>query len=266
MIQTDLHFLAKNGGVHVLKQPMSLSQSGWALFFALLLLLIPISFAGLQVDLFALNDGHITSWLVFLTHSAGKEGFLFTLALLVGWTWYRIPACRRQWLDKGIQLGLLLVLAFFFKTTIKQLTQSPRPYTEAMAQVLVLPEPQHFYLLDSQQQITAMEQMQGQVSQDRLAVWNAERDYAFPSGHTVFAALCLLFFGSLLLAHQHWFSASLLLLWSCSIGFSRLWVGMHRPEDLFSAVLIVGLLYGVIPKSYPWAWRYLPSFLHPQKQ
>ncbi|WP_308169484.1 phosphatase PAP2 family protein [Vibrio metschnikovii] len=250
----------------MLKQPITQSKFGLMLFIALMLLLIPISLVGTQVNLFALDDDRLTQWLVLLTHSAGKEGFLLTLVVLIGWTWYRVPECRRQWLDKAMQLGVLLVLAMILKTGLKHVTQSPRPYTEVMTQSLTLPSPQHFYRLDSQQQALAMEQMNGKVSSARLAVWEQERDYSFPSGHTVFAALCLLFFGGIWLEQKHRLSALLLLAWSGAIAFSRLWVGMHRPEDLFAAALLIGALYIVVPKQYPWAWRYLPSFLRYQKQ
>ncbi|MGT0149425.1 hypothetical protein ACT691_06000 [Vibrio metschnikovii] len=73
-----------------------------------------------------MDDDRLTQWLVLLTHSAGKEGFLLTLVVLIGWTWYRVPECRRQWLDKAMQLGVLLVLAMIYKTGIKHVTQSPR--------------------------------------------------------------------------------------------------------------------------------------------
>lgn len=244
-----------------LKQRLDDQKSGLTLLLLFVLILAPISAACMNLDFLQPTNETLVRAVVMLTHSAGPEGFLLTLILLMLWTGWRVRATKAEWLNKAIQLGILLVLAVGMKSGLKKMTESPRPYTEAMTQALILPSPEHFYKLDRSQQLAVMDEMADQVSPARIESWKKETDYSFPSGHTVFATLCLAFFGGILLEQQRRTSAVVLLMWSASIGFSRLWLGMHRPADLLGAAILVGVLYFVVPRRYPLAEKLLGRVL-----
>ncbi|MGC9422252.1 phosphatase PAP2 family protein [Vibrio sp.] len=201
----------------------------------------------------------LTRFWFALTQTAGKEGFVLTLVVLMIWVYWRVPSHRQQWLNRGIQLVLLLLFTMLVKVGLKQVTHSPRPYTEVMVQKLILPAPEHFYRLDRQQQEAVIGLMADSTSPYRLRVWLQERDFSFPSGHTTFAVTCLLFFGGLLVEQKRWISVALLFSWSSAIALSRLWLVMHRPEDLWAATLLVGLVYLLIPRRYPWLEEMIAS-------
>lgn len=235
----------------VLKEYIQGRQAGLLLLVVFCTLLLPMT--KFSVDLLTLDQEWLTQMLALFTQTAGTEGFWLTLIALILWTVWCAPTKRQQWIDRGLQLVLLLAISLVAKVGIKQITHSPRPYTETMAQVLVLPSAEHFYRLDTYQQEVSMMQMEDKVSPYRLMIWQQERDYSFPSGHTVFATLCLVFFGGLFVEYQRWLSVMLLLGWSATIGFSRLWLGMHRIEDLWGAAVLVGIFYLLVPKTYSWS-------------
>lgn len=243
----------------LLKQQLHDRKSGLTLLLLFVLILAPISAASLDLNFLQPTNEHIAQMLTLLTSSGGKPGSVVTLTVLLLWTGWGVRASKAEWLNKLLQLILLLALAMLLKTGLKAAVQSPRPYTEVMTQALVLPSPDHFYKLDSDQKLAVMNEMADKVSPTRLANWKQEMDYSLPSGHTVFATLCLVFFGGILLEQQRRMSAALLLMWSCSIGFSRLWLGMHRPADLLGAAILVGVLYWLVPVRYPFPVRRLSS-------
>ncbi|WP_410965525.1 phosphatase PAP2 family protein, partial [Salmonella sp. ZJHZ19_0069] len=74
-----------------------------------------------------------------------------------------------------------------------------------------------------------------------------EKDYSFPSGHTIFVSICLAFFGGLFLQNKCYISALSLWMWGMSVAYSRLWLGMHRPEDLIGSVLFVAIVFTLLP-------------------
>lgn len=221
------------------------------LLLVFILLLIPLTVLSLQLDFYQPVSDSVGKTMTYLTNSAGKEGFLFSLLFLVLWVGWRCQIPRKQWLNKVIQLVLLLGLAMVMKTGMKVVTQEPRPYTELMTQSLLLPNAGHFYKLSEPRQEALMLAMESKVSPWRIKHWQGETDYSFPSGHTVFAMVCLLFFGSLLAEKRHYVSLGLLLTWAISVAYSRLWLGMHHPIDLLGAALLVGVLYLLVPQTYP---------------
>ncbi|EGQ8591059.1 TPA: phosphatase PAP2 family protein [Vibrio cholerae] len=221
------------------------------LLLTFILLLIPLTLLSLQLDFTQPVSDSVGRAMTYLTHSAGKEGFLFTLLFLVCWVGWRCQIPRHQWLNKSIQLMLLLGLAMVLKVGMKAVTQEPRPYTELMTQSLLLPNAGHFYKLAKPKQEALLLEMEEKVSHWRVMHWQGETDFSFPSGHTVFAMVCLLYFGSLLAEKKRYLSLGALLIWVSGVAYSRLWLGMHHPVDLLGAALLVGVLYLLVPQQYP---------------
>jgi phosphatidylglycerophosphatase B len=75
--------------------------------------------------------------------------------------------------------------------------------------------------------------------------WQKETGFAFPSGHTMFAASWALLGVGLLWPRRRWGTIAVLLVWATAVMGSRLALGMHWPLDLIVATLISWLLVTV---------------------
>lgn len=198
------------------------------------------------IDLNA-SVGHVSGILVtVVTDSAGHRGFLLTLAGLTLLS-LNLNMSRRDLVIRFTQLAVILVIGFLSKSGLKQLTESPRPYTEHIAQQQVIPSAEQFYQLDVAEQAQVIGHVSDQVSNWRTRHWQGEKDYSFPSGHTIFAAICVAFFAGLFFQQRRFYLACMVVIWAASVAYTRIWIGMHRPEDLFASAAYVTLLYMVIP-------------------
>ncbi len=208
--------------------------------------IIPMSLFGSYHDLTSQVSESLGITFTLLTDSAGSKGFLITLTLLL-LSLFRFKPSRIEWMQKLSMLGLLLVIGFASKTGLKLMTESPRPYTELLAAEQLIETPETFYQLDTKQQANVINQISEHVSDWRTRHWQGEKDYSFPSGHTIFVSICLAFFGGLFLQNKCYISALSLWMWGMSVAYSRLWLGMHRPEDLIGSVLFVAIVFTLLP-------------------
>ncbi|MEZ9835414.1 phosphatase PAP2 family protein [Vibrio breoganii] len=213
---------------------------GFLLAIGLLSSVIP------NIDLLTPESNYLGAILTYLTYSAGSQGFLITLAFFVAITALG-TANKKQLLLLLIQLGVLLVLSFAAKSAMKEITQSPRPYTEALTQLDLVDSPSRFYTLDFATQNSIIEVASEKVSHWRTIHWQGETDYSFPSGHTVFVALCVFFFGGLFVKRKQYLMLGIVFAWGLAVAYSRLWLGMHRPEDLIGSSVVVAVIAALIP-------------------
>lgn len=208
--------------------------------------IIPMSLFGSYHNLTSQVPESLGITFTLLTDSAGSKGFLITLTLLL-LSLFRFKPSRIEWIQKLSMLGLLLVIGFASKTGLKLMTESPRPYTELLAAEQLIEHPDAFYQLDTKLQANVINQISEHVSDWRTRHWQGEKDYSFPSGHTIFVSICLAFFGGLFLQNKCYISALSLWMWGMSVAYSRLWLGMHRPEDLIGSVLFVAIVFTLLP-------------------
>ncbi len=208
--------------------------------------IIPMSLFGSYHNLTSQVPESLGITFTLLTDSAGSKGFLITLTLLL-LSLFRFKPSRIEWMQKLSMLGLLLVIGFASKTGLKLMTESPRPYTELLAAEQLIEHPEAFYQLETAQQANVIGQISEKVSEWRTRHWQGEKDYSFPSGHTIFVSICLAFFGGLFLQNKCYISALSLWMWGMSVAYSRLWLGMHRPEDLIGSVLFVAIVFTLFP-------------------
>ncbi|HCH1182197.1 TPA: phosphatase PAP2 family protein [Vibrio parahaemolyticus] len=225
---------------------MKTKKYGLMMLALFVLGIIPMSLFGSYHDLTSQVSESLGITFTLLTDSAGSKGFLITLTLLL-LSLFRFKPSRIEWMQKLSMLGLLLVIGFASKTGLKLMTESPRPYTELLAAEQLIETPETFYQLDTKQQANVINQISEQVSDWRTRHWQGEKDYSFPSGHTIFVSICLAFFGGLFLQNKCYISALSLWMWGMSVAYSRLWLGMHRPEDLIGSVLFVAIVFTLLP-------------------
>ncbi|HHF3107381.1 TPA: phosphatase PAP2 family protein [Vibrio diabolicus] len=225
---------------------MKTKKYGLMMLALFVLGIIPMSLFGSYHDLTSQVPESLGITFTLLTESAGSKGFLITLTLLL-LSLFRFKPSRIEWMQKLSMLGLLLVIGFASKTGLKLMTESPRPYTELLAAEQLIETPEAFYQLDTKQQANVINQISEHVSDWRTRHWQGEKDYSFPSGHTIFVSICLAFFGGLFLQNKYYISALSLWMWGMSVAYSRLWLGMHRPEDLIGSVLFVAIVFTLLP-------------------
>ncbi|HCE2125592.1 phosphatase PAP2 family protein [Vibrio parahaemolyticus] len=225
---------------------MKTKKYGLMMLALFVLGIIPMSLFGSYHDLTSQVPESLGITFTLLTDSAGSKGFLITLTLLL-LSLFRFKPSRIEWMQKLSMLGLLLVIGFASKTGLKLMTESPRPYTELLTAEQLIETPETFYQLDTKQQANVINQISKQVSDWRTRHWQGEKDYSFPSGHTIFVSICLAFFGGLFLQNKCYISALSLWMWGMSVAYSRLWLGMHRPEDLIGSVLFVAIVFTLLP-------------------
>ncbi|EGQ7647899.1 TPA: phosphatase PAP2 family protein [Vibrio alginolyticus] len=225
---------------------MKTKKYGLMMLALFVLGIIPMSLFGSYHNLTSQVPESLGITFTLLTDSAGSKGFLITLTLLL-LSLFRFKPSRIEWIQKLSMLGLLLVIGFASKTGLKLMTESPRPYTELLAAEQLIEHPDAFYQLDTKQQANVINQISEHVSDWRTRHWQGEKDYSFPSGHTIFVSICLAFFGGLFLQNKCYISALSLWMWGMSVSYSRLWLGMHRPEDLIGSVLFVAIVFTLLP-------------------
>lgn len=194
--------------------------------------------------------------LTLLTYSAGSQGFFITLIILCIWA-LSIRKFRRGVLQKFLQLSLLLIIGFASKSGLKLATESPRPYSELLAAEQIIDSPADFYHLDDAEKAQAISAVSQNISPWRSQHWQGEKDYSFPSGHTLFAAICVAFFGAAFLSAKRYGALVLLLVWASSVAYSRLWLGMHRPVDLFGSWAFVAVVFILLPNHLPFVSQWI---------
>ncbi|MGI8465310.1 phosphatidylglycerophosphatase B [Pectobacterium punjabense] len=170
-------------------------------------------------------------------------GILTSIILSIWFLW-----CLRFRLKPA--LGLLVIMAITvlvgqgIKSVIKEWVQESRPYVvwlERNHQV----DDSYFYSLPRKERselVKTQLQDQTQIPQWLRSHWQFETGFAFPSGHTLFAATWALLAVGLLWARRHYKTVMILMLWASGVMGSRLVLGMHWPQDLVVATLISWLL------------------------
>ncbi|MGF1746599.1 phosphatase PAP2 family protein [Vibrio minamisatsumaniensis] len=186
------------------------------------------------------------AFMTFVTYSAGNQGFLITLAVL-SLLLLTLRFSNAKLVSLCLQFGLLLVLSFAAKTVLKHSTESPRPYSEYLVSQDVVETPESFYELPLAEKNAAIESVQDKVSEWRTRHWLGETDYSFPSGHMIFVGVCLAFFGGVFIEAKRFYAVGGLLVWAGGVAYSRVWLGMHRPEDLAGSIAFAALIYLLVP-------------------
>ncbi|MEC7939350.1 MAG: phosphatase PAP2 family protein [Pseudomonadota bacterium] len=224
----------------------SYKSKGLLLLVLSLYSLAPFLIFGSHFDLGSAVLPFYGAVMTFVTYSAGNQGFLITLAVL-SLLVLTLKFSKAKLVSLCLQLGVLLVLSFAAKTFLKSSTESPRPYTEYLVIQEVVDMPELFYELPLEEKNVAIKSVEDKVSEWRTRHWLGETDYSFPSGHMIFVGVCLAFFGGLFLEAKRFYLVGGMLAWAGGVAYSRVWIGMHRPEDLAASIAFAGLTYLLVP-------------------
>lgn len=130
------------------------------------------------------------------------------------------------------------------KSWVKEKVQEPRPFVIWLEKTQQVPVTE-FYTLKRKDRAQLVEKQLEHRTDLPLFLrqhWQKETGFAFPSGHTLFAASWALLAVGLLWPRRRTVTIAVLLVWATAVMGSRLLLGMHWPQDLVVATLISGLL------------------------
>ncbi|AXY32944.1 phosphatidylglycerophosphatase B [Yersinia pseudotuberculosis] len=196
------------------------------------------------------QPGGNNTWLkvfFWVTETVTAPWGILTSVLLCSWFLWCLRVRFKPAVGLFVVLGAVIVLGQGVKSLIKEQVQEPRPFVAWL-------EAEHhinnrlFYSLPRAERSELVRQQ----LQDQLIIpvwlsrhWQFETGFSFPSGHTVFAATWALLAVGLLWPRRHYKTVVLLMLWAQGVMASRLFLGMHWPQDLIAATLISGVLAAV---------------------
>lgn len=155
-------------------------------------------------------------------------------------------------LRPGLRASVILVLALSaavvggqgVKSLVKAQVQEPRPFVVWLENTQRVPVA-HFYALKrSERAALVKEQLSGQQTIPKFLRhhWQKETGFAFPSGHTMFAATWALLAAGLLWSRRRVWVVAAIMVWAITVMGSRLLLGMHWPLDLMVSTTISWLL------------------------
>lgn len=191
----------------------------------------------------SLQTGYIIS---LVTQSAGEP--YFPITILFGFAIsYRIRESVGQWFTLCSQFVFLLLIAFILKSGLKTITEVPRPYTNLLTHIGAVKSPDNYYQLTEIDKIVVIKSAEKSYGFWRIKNWLDGTNYAFPSGHTLFAAVFVAFWGGFMIQHKHYFLTAIILVWGSTVAISRIYLAMHTYTDIFVAIACVYFFVCFIP-------------------
>ncbi|BDH45674.1 phosphatidylglycerophosphatase B [Salmonella enterica subsp. enterica serovar Choleraesuis] len=211
---------------------------------ALVLLIMPVAvwLSGWRWQ--AGDDARWLKLLYWVTETVTQPWGIITHVLLCGWFLW----CLRFRLKPALMLFALLGVAILagqgVKSWVKKQVQEPRPYVIWLEQEHQVPVDAFYRLSRSERGNLVKEQLQQETTVPAWlrSHWQRETGFAFPSGHTMFAASWALLGVGLLWPRRRTLTIIILMVWATAVMGSRLVLGMHWPRDLVVATLISWLL------------------------
>ncbi|BED95953.1 phosphatidylglycerophosphatase B [Escherichia fergusonii] len=182
--------------------------------------------------------------LFWVTETVTQPWGIITHTLLCGWFLW----CLRFRLKAAVMLFVILAGAILIgqgvKSLIKDSVQEPRPFVLWLEKTHHIPVDEFYTLKRKERGELVKKQLTDQL---HIPVflrqhWQKETGFAFPSGHTMFAASWALLAIGLLWPRRRTLTIAILLVWATAVMGSRLLLGMHWPRDLVVATLISWLL------------------------
>ncbi|MDN0086547.1 phosphatidylglycerophosphatase B [Yersinia nurmii] len=179
-----------------------------------------------------------------LTETVTAPWGIVTSIILSGWFLWCLRFRLKPAAGLLMILTLVIVVGQGVKSLIKEQVQEPRPFVVWLENQNHLTSEEFYQLPRKERSAMVKEQLQNQTLVPKWLVkhWRFETGFAFPSGHTVFAATWALLGVGLLWPRRHYKTVGLLMVWAMGVMGSRLVLGMHWPQDLIVATFISGLL------------------------
>lgn len=193
------------------------------------------------------TPGGNSSWLkmmYWITETVTQPWGIITHVALCAWFLWCLRFRLKAAIVLFVILGAAILMGQTLKSYIKDRVQEPRPFVVWLEKTQHIPTDEFYNLKRKQRSELVKTQLahETQVPHWLRKHWQKETGFAFPSGHTMFAASWALLGVGLLWPRRRTFTIVLLLVWAAGVMCSRLLLGMHWPRDLAVAVLLSWLL------------------------
>lgn len=87
---------------------------------------------------------------------------------------------------------------------------------------------------------------------NEITAYETETSFSFPSGHT---SLAFTTATALSLRYPKWYVIAPSYFWACSVGYSRMNLGMHYPSDVIAGAILGGGSAYITYKVNNWFWK-----------
>ncbi|MDF7681015.1 phosphatidylglycerophosphatase B [Enterobacteriaceae bacterium ESL0689] len=210
-----------------------------------------------------LQDNRIVIW-YWITQSVTRPWGIITHVLLCCWFCWCLRLPLRAAIVMLVIISSVILLGQKVNASIKNVIQEPRPFILWLEDGRAASVTQFYHLKRKQRAKRVAEHLAQRASVPPFLGqhWQNETGFAFPSGHTTFAASWALLAAGVLLPRRRRWTTVVLLAWAIAVMASRLMLGMHWPQDLVSATFISWLF--VMPAS--WMIQRLSGSLTPPGQ
>ncbi|MFW0973662.1 phosphatidylglycerophosphatase B [Leclercia pneumoniae] len=193
------------------------------------------------------QPGGSSAWLktlFWVTETVTKPWGIITHTLLCLWFLWCLRFRLRAAIMLFAILGGSIAVGQGVKSWVKDRAQEPRPYVVWLEKEHQVPVNDFYNLKRKARGELVKEQLAEQTDIPKFLRkhWQKETGFAFPSGHTMFAASWALLGVGLLWPRRRTVTIVVLLAWATGVMGSRLLLGMHWPVDLIVATLISWLL------------------------
>lgn len=179
-----------------------------------------------------------------ITETVTQPWGIITHLLLCAVVLWRLRPDFRQGVILVVILSATVLAGQGAKSLIKAQVQEPRPFVLWLEKTQQIPVEQFYTLKRSERSALVKEQLahQNDIPGFLRHHWQKETGFAFPSGHTMFAATWALLLVGLLWSRRNALGLALAVAWAISVMGSRLLLGMHWPLDLMVATVMSWLL------------------------
>ncbi|MFP1875012.1 phosphatidylglycerophosphatase B [Lonsdalea quercina] len=211
---------------------------------ALLLLIMPL---GVWLSGWQWHPHLTGGWLrvlFWITETVTSPWGVVTSSVLSLWLFWCLRFSLKSTLGVFAILIVTIGIGQGMKSAIKSWVQEPRPFVEWLEKSHQVDEAYFYSLPRSERSALVKSQLHDdqQLPKWLRHHWQAETGFAFPSGHTMFAASWALLAVGLLWARRHYVTVTIVMAWAVAVMGSRLALGMHWPQDLMMATAISWLL------------------------
>lgn len=189
------------------------------------------------------NSGWLKA-LFWITETVTQPWGIITHTLLCGWFLWCLRFRMRAAIMLFAILAGVILIGQGLKSLVKDRVQEPRPFVVWLEKTHHVPVNDFYNLKRKERGELVKEQLTEQQAVPTFLRkhWQKETGFAFPSGHTMFAASWALLGVGLLWPRRRTYTIAFLLVWATGVMGSRLLLGMHWPRDLVVATLMSWLL------------------------
>ncbi|WP_193017250.1 MULTISPECIES: phosphatidylglycerophosphatase B [Gammaproteobacteria] len=181
---------------------------------------------------------------LWVADSAAKPWGALTVIVLLALFFFVLKLKRNNFIQLALIIVVTLAVGQLIKVVVKNTVKEPRPYVVWVSENLHI-TPDTFYQVSRSEREQRLQDGLANspvIPAWQLKHWKAETGYAFPSGHSLFAATLALFVFVLFMLRRHYFLATLGLLWGIDVTAGRIVLGMHWASDVIVGILISTVL------------------------